>query len=158
MNTDWSPVVAALIFLVASVTDWIDGFLARKLNQTTKFGAFLDPVADKILVTIALVLIAEQFHSWLVTIPVALMIAREIIISALREWMAEQGARNVVRVSRAGKAKTALQMICITTLLCRSGIMMTSIGMVALYASTTLTIYSMYGYLKSARGSLANQE
>ncbi|MFJ5158177.1 CDP-diacylglycerol--glycerol-3-phosphate 3-phosphatidyltransferase [Pantoea sp. NPDC088449] len=154
MDSAWSTAMTAIIFLVASATDWLDGFLARKLNQTTKFGAFLDPVADKVLITIALVLIAEHFHSWWVTIPAAIIIAREIIISALREWMAELGERSSVKVSRAGKVKTSLQMICLTALLWRSGLTITSIGIIALYASTALTIYSMYDYLSSAKNML----
>ena len=79
----WSPFAAALIFCVAAVTDWFDGFLARRWNQSTRFGAFLDPVADKVLVAIAMVLVTEHYHSWWVTLPAATMIAREIIISAL---------------------------------------------------------------------------
>lgn len=157
MDYSWSAAVTAIIFIIASATDWLDGYLARKLNQTTKFGAFLDPVADKVLVTIALVLIAEHFHSWWVTIPVAIMIAREIIISALREWMAELGKRSSVKVSWAGKLKTSLQMICLTALLWRSGLTVTSIGMIALYASTALTIYSMCGYLKSAKDTIISR-
>lgn len=153
-DSSWSSTVTALIFLVASATDWLDGYLARKLNQTTKFGAFLDPVADKVLVTIALVLIAEHFHSWWVTIPVSIMIAREIIISALREWMAELGKRSSVKVSWVGKLKTSFQMICLTALLWRSGLTVTSIGIITLYASTALTLYSMYGYLKAAKDTI----
>lgn len=86
-------------FCVAAVTDWFDGFLARRWNQSTRFGAFLDPVADKVLVAIAMVLVTEHYHSWWVTLPAATMIAREIIISALREWMAELGKRSSVAVS-----------------------------------------------------------
>lgn len=98
-----SPFAAALIFCVAAVTDWFDGFLARRWNQSTRFGAFLDPVADKVLVAIAMVLVTEHYHSWWVTLPAATMIAREIIISALREWMAELGKRSSVVVSGLGK-------------------------------------------------------
>ncbi len=90
-------------FCVAAVTDWFDGFLARRWNQSTRFGAFLDPVADKVLVAIAMVLVTEHYHSWWVTLPAATMIAREIIISALREWMAELGKRSSVAVSGLGK-------------------------------------------------------
>ncbi|MCA1176231.1 MULTISPECIES: CDP-diacylglycerol--glycerol-3-phosphate 3-phosphatidyltransferase [unclassified Pantoea] len=154
IDYSWSAAVTTIIFIVASATDWLDGYLARRLNQTTQFGAFLDPVADKVLVTIAFVLIAEHFHSWWVTIPVSIMIAREIIISALREWMAELGERNSVKVSWAGKLKTSLQMICLTALLWRSGLTLTSIGVIALYTSTALTIYSMYGYLRAAKKHL----
>jgi CDP-diacylglycerol--glycerol-3-phosphate 3-phosphatidyltransferase len=85
----WAPFACALIFLVAAVTDWFDGYLARRWNQSTRFGAFLDPVADKVMVAIAMVLVAEHYHTWWVTLPAATMIGREIIISALREWMAD---------------------------------------------------------------------
>lgn len=106
----WAPFATALIFVVAAVTDWFDGFLARRWKQTTRFGAFLDPVADKVMVAIALVLVAEYFHAWWITLPAATMIAREIIISALREWMAEIGKRSSVAVSWIGKVKTTAQM------------------------------------------------
>lgn len=95
----------ALIFLIAAVTDWFDGYLARRWNQSTRFGAFLDPVADKVMVAIAMVLVAEHYHTWWVTLPAATMIGREIIISALREWMAELGKRSSVAVSGLGKLK-----------------------------------------------------
>lgn len=97
--------VSALIFCIAAITDWFDGFLARRWNQSTRFGAFLDPVADKVLVAIAMVLVTEHYHSWWVTLPAATMIAREIIISALREWMAELGKRSSVAVSGSVKSK-----------------------------------------------------
>ncbi len=106
----WAPFACALIFFVAAVTDWFDGFLARRWNQSTRFGAFLDPVADKVMVAIAMVLVAEHYHTWWVTLPAATMIAREIIISALREWMAELGKRSSVAVSWIGKVKTTAQM------------------------------------------------
>ncbi|MCG7587445.1 CDP-diacylglycerol--glycerol-3-phosphate 3-phosphatidyltransferase, partial [Photobacterium sp. OFAV2-7] len=82
----WAPFATALIFFIAGVTDWFDGYLARKLNQTTRFGAFIDPVADKVMVATAMVLVVEHYHSLWVTIPAVTMIGREIIISALREW------------------------------------------------------------------------
>ncbi len=99
----WAPMVCASIFVFAAVTDWFDGFLARLWRQTTRFGAFLDPVADKVMVAVALVLVSEHYHSWWITLPAATMIAREIIISALREWMAELGKRSSVAVSWIGK-------------------------------------------------------
>ncbi len=99
-----APMVSALIFCIAAITDWFDGFLARRWNQSTRFGAF-DPVADKVLVAIAMVLVTEHYHSWWVTLPAATMIAREIIISALREWMAELGKRSSVAVSGSVKSK-----------------------------------------------------
>lgn len=109
----------ALIFIFAAITDWLDGFLARRWKQTTRFGAFLDPVADKVMVAMALVLVAEHFHSWWITLPAATMIAREIIISALREWMAEIGKRSSVAVSWIGKVKTTAQMLALFALLWR---------------------------------------
>ena len=97
-----APFITTLIFFIAGVTDWFDGYLARRLKQTTRFGAFLDPVADKVMVVAALVLIVEYQHSFWVTVPAIIMISREIIISALREWMAELGERNKVAVSWMG--------------------------------------------------------
>ena len=108
---------SSLIFILACVTDWLDGYLARKLDQCTPFGAFLDPVADKILVTVALVMLAANFASPWFVIPAAIMVAREILISALREWMAREQQRNVVAVGYLGKVKTTVQMIAIIVLL-----------------------------------------
>ncbi|EFW11216.1 putative phosphatidylglycerophosphate synthetase, partial [Serratia symbiotica str. Tucson] len=82
----WAPMVCAIIFVFAAITDWFDGFLARSWKQTTRFGAFLDPVADKVMVAVALILVVDYYHIWWVTLPAATMIAREIIISSLREW------------------------------------------------------------------------
>ena len=106
----WAPFIAAMIFFAAGFTDWLDGMLARKLGQTSRFGAFIDPVADKVLVVTALILITQHYHSIWVTIPAVGMIAREVIISALREWMAEIGKRASVAVSWVGKVKTGAQM------------------------------------------------
>ena len=115
----WASFACALIFLVAAVTDWFDGYLARRWNQSTRFGAFLDPVADKVMVAIAMVLVAEHYHTWWVTLPAATMIGREIIISALREWMAELGKRSSVAVSWIGKVKTTAQMTSLVWMLWR---------------------------------------
>ncbi len=92
-----------LFFLLHSITDAFDGYLARKWNQTTRLGAFLDPVADKVLVAVAFVCVAEYYHTWWITIPICIMIAREIIISALREWMAELGKGPVLPFRFGGK-------------------------------------------------------
>ena len=97
------------IYVFSCLTDWIDGFLARKLKQTSAFGAFLDPVADKLMVATALVLLVCQLPVWWFAVPVALIICRELGVSALREWMAERGARNTIKVGSLGKVKTALQ-------------------------------------------------
>ncbi|MCK5361279.1 MAG: CDP-diacylglycerol--glycerol-3-phosphate 3-phosphatidyltransferase, partial [Gammaproteobacteria bacterium] len=115
LDVKWSNQLATVIFVVAAITDWLDGFLARKLNQYTPFGAFLDPVADKLIVATALVLLAtdDNVLNMVISVPlfaaaVAIIIGREIVISALREWMAELGKRASVAVSYIGKVKTAL--------------------------------------------------
>ncbi|MEM6159747.1 CDP-diacylglycerol--glycerol-3-phosphate 3-phosphatidyltransferase [Erwinia sp. P6884] len=150
----WAPLACALIFIVAAVTDWFDGYLARRWKQTTRFGAFLDPVADKVMVAMALVLVAEYFHSWWITLPAATMIAREIIISALREWMAEIGKRSSVAVSWIGKVKTTAQMLALFALLWRYDSTVIAIGVVALYVAAVLTFWSMYQYLSASRDDL----
>ena len=144
----WSPFAAALIFCVAAVTDWFDGFLARRWNQSTRFGAFLDPVADKVLVAIAMVLVTEHYHSWWVTLPAATMIAREIIISALREWMAELGKRSSVAVSWIGK---------LAWLLWRPNIWVEYAGIALFFVAAVLTLWSMLQYLSAARADLLDQ-
>ncbi|MFB6421896.1 MAG: CDP-diacylglycerol--glycerol-3-phosphate 3-phosphatidyltransferase [Candidatus Malihini olakiniferum] len=146
----WAPILCTFIFLVSAVTDWIDGFLARRLKKTTRFGAFLDPVADKIMVAVALVLVAEHYHVWWITLPATTMIAREIFISALREWMAEIGKRSYVSVSWVGKVKTTTQMLALVGLLWRPERMVESAGIVALYIAVMLTFWSMFHYLSAA--------
>ncbi|KAA8996617.1 CDP-diacylglycerol--glycerol-3-phosphate 3-phosphatidyltransferase [Affinibrenneria salicis] len=150
----WAPAVCAIIFVFAAVTDWFDGFLARRLKQTTRFGAFLDPVADKVMVAIALVLVAEHYHAWWITLPAATMIAREIIISALREWMAEIGKRSSVAVSWIGKVKTTAQMLALVALLWRPEPLVEGAGVIALYIAAVLTFWSMFQYLNAARNDL----
>ncbi|MCC3701198.1 CDP-diacylglycerol--glycerol-3-phosphate 3-phosphatidyltransferase [Rouxiella badensis] len=150
----WAPAACALIFVLAAITDWFDGYLARRWKQTTRFGAFLDPVADKVLVAIALVLVAEYFHAWWITLPAATMIAREIIISALREWMAEIGKRSSVAVSWIGKVKTMAQMLSLVALLWRPNDIAVGVGVVALYIAAVLTFWSMFQYLFAARNDL----
>ena len=113
----WSALACAVIFAVAGITDWVDGYLARKMEQSTKLGAFLDPVADKLMVAAALVLLVEAHATALLAIPAIVIISREITVSALREWMAELGKRASVAVSFVGKVKTTVQMIAITGLL-----------------------------------------
>ncbi|MBD1572934.1 CDP-diacylglycerol--glycerol-3-phosphate 3-phosphatidyltransferase [Vibrio sp. S17_S38] len=150
----WAPFAAAMVFWVAGFTDWLDGVLARKLGQTSRFGAFLDPVADKVMVAVALLLIAEHYHTIWITIPAATMIAREIIISALREWMAEIGKRASVAVSWIGKWKTLSQMFALWVLIWRYDDWMVWVGYAALYIATALTYWSMIQYLKAAKGDL----
>lgn len=149
----WSAFFSALIFSLAAITDWADGYIARKYNQSTPFGAFLDPVADKLMVAVALVLLVEVHASALFAIPAVVIVGREIVISALREWMAELGKRAAVAVSNIGKIKTTCQMIAIIVLLLfRPGVsdFMTAIGYLTLYIAATLTLWSMFLYLKAA--------
>lgn len=145
---------ASFVFCLAAITDALDGYLARKLEQSTPFGAFLDPVADKVMVAVALVLIAVDSVSLWITIPAIIMISREIVISALREWMAELGKRANVAVSNLGKYKTIAQMLALIGLIWRPEFWLVSwftpVGMVLLYIATVLTIWSMYCYLKAA--------
>ncbi|HCD1091647.1 TPA: CDP-diacylglycerol--glycerol-3-phosphate 3-phosphatidyltransferase [Proteus mirabilis] len=149
-----APLICAIIFMVAAATDWFDGFLARRWKQTTRFGAFLDPVADKVMVATALVLTTEHYHVWWITLPAATMIAREIIISSLREWMAELGKRNSVAVSWIGKVKTTAQMGALVVLLWRPTIEAEWFGFVLLYIATVLTFWSMFQYLSAAWSDL----
>ena len=113
----WTSVTAAAIFALASATDWLDGWIARRWNQYSAFGAFLDPVADKLMVAIALFLIVQGHPSAWMALWAAVIVGREIAVSALREWMAEFGQRSKVKVAFLGKIKTAVQMIAITCLL-----------------------------------------
>lgn len=148
----WSNVAACGVFLAAALTDYLDGYLARRLNQMTPFGAFLDPVADKIMVAVALVLLTEQYSSPWFAVPAAIIIGREIVISALREWMAELGKRTSVAVSFIGKVKTFVQMGALTLLLAfpnGSGVF-SVLGLVALYVAAGLTLWSMVIYLNAA--------
>ncbi|MBU0455673.1 MAG: CDP-diacylglycerol--glycerol-3-phosphate 3-phosphatidyltransferase [Pseudomonadota bacterium] len=149
----WSGIGAAVIFAFAGITDWLDGYLARKLGQTTAFGAFLDPVADKLVVAVALVVLVSDPHLPYIALPAAVIIGREIAISALREWMAELGKRASVAVSYVGKVKTTMQIISIIALLAcnpfRPGFLM-FVGYVSLYIAAILTLWTMIMYLKAA--------
>jgi len=147
----WSYFVSAAIFALAAGTDWLDGYLARRLDQTTPFGAFLDPVADKLMVAVALTVLIEAHSSVILTIPAMVIIGREIVISALREWMAEIGSRASVAVSYIGKVKTTAQMVSITLLLAYPvGETWTWLGLALLYIAAVLTLWSMVLYLKAA--------
>lgn len=149
--------LASLFFGAAAFTDWLDGYLARRLNQTTRFGAFLDPVADKLIVVTALVLLIGNHDSLLLTIPGVVIIGREIVISALREWMAEMNRRGVVAVSWIGRVKTTMQMVAIITLLANPPVLgrpWVIVGLVLLYAAALLTLWSMATYLRAAWPSL----
>ena len=145
--------IAAIIFILAGVTDLLDGYLARKLNQTSAFGAFLDPVADKLIVTCALVIVVYRHPSFQVLIPALIIIGREITVSALREWMAELGNRGKVAVSYLGKIKTTLQIIAIVFLLWFHpifGLPTFEIGLWLLAIAAILTVISLIDYLRAA--------
>ncbi len=149
----WARLAAALIFIVAALTDWFDGYLARQLEQTSKFGAFLDPVADKLMVAAALVLLVSADPRVGVTVAAVVIVGREITISALREWMAELGGRTTVAVSMIGKFKTAAQMIAISLMLWQQdlfGLPIYQLGLALLYIAAVLTIWSMIAYLRAA--------
>ncbi|QLB20353.1 CDP-diacylglycerol--glycerol-3-phosphate 3-phosphatidyltransferase [Vespertiliibacter pulmonis] len=150
----YSAEITTFVFFIASITDLFDGYLARKWNQTTRLGAFLDPVADKVLVAIALVSVVEYYHTWWISIPSGIMIAREIIISALREWMSEIGERANVAVSIWGKVKTMAQMLALGGLLWRQSQTMEVLAIILLYMASGLTIWSMLQYLKASKSSL----
>ncbi|MDY6323242.1 MAG: CDP-diacylglycerol--glycerol-3-phosphate 3-phosphatidyltransferase [Succinivibrio sp.] len=156
--TEQSNLLAAIVFIIAAMTDLLDGFLARKLHKTTKFGAFLDPVADKIMVCVALVLVVEYYSvhvslffphiNLFVTIPAMIIVAREITVSALREWMAELGKRALVAVSWVGKWKTTIQLVSIALLIWRYNEAVIYGALAMLAVATVLTIWSMAMYLK----------
>ena len=144
--------IAACIFAAAGITDWLDGFIARKFHLMSPFGAFLDPVADKLLVSTSLLLLVSHSQINYITIPAIVIVGREIVISALREWMAEIGNRASVTVGYVGKLKTLLQMIALLLLIAFKPIdsVLGSLGFVLLYVSAILTIWSMVIYLSIA--------
>lgn len=164
LSYSWAPPLATILFVLAALTDWLDGYLARRLNQTSAFGAFLDPVADKLMVASALVLLASDprvqarvIDVRLFTIVVIIIIGREITVSALREWMAELGGRARVAVSVVGKLKTIGQMVAIPFMIYRKplwGAPIFIVGEMLLYLAAALTLWSMAVYLKAAWPSL----
>ncbi|MBV1776297.1 CDP-diacylglycerol--glycerol-3-phosphate 3-phosphatidyltransferase [Burkholderiaceae bacterium DAT-1] len=163
-NSSISPIaknlVSAGLFAAAGITDWFDGYLARKWNQTSAFGAFLDPVADKLMVAAALILLVqiERADAWLAMI----IIGREITISALREWMAQLGASKSVAVSFVGKIKTTVQMAAILLLLLHDnfipGVPTMLLGTLCLFAAALLTLWSMGYYLRVAWPELSSRQ
>ncbi|EPJ88204.1 CDP-diacylglycerol--glycerol-3-phosphate 3-phosphatidyltransferase [Pseudomonas syringae] len=148
----WSYMAASSVFAFAAATDWLDGYLARRLEQSTPFGAFLDPVADKLMVAVALVLLVQAHANLWLTLPAAVIIGREIVISALREWMAELGARAQVAVSNLGKWKTAAQMLALVILLANppAFTFWVIVGYVLLLLAAGLTLWSMVQYMRAA--------
>jgi CDP-diacylglycerol--glycerol-3-phosphate 3-phosphatidyltransferase len=161
----WAHLAATAVFSLAAFTDWLDGYLARRLGATSAFGAFLDPVADKLMVATALVLIVDANPTplggiWL-AVPAAIIVGREITISALREWMAELGATATVAVSMLGKVKTSAQMAALLLLIYQeplAGLPTALVGFGLLYVAAILTLWSMAMYLKAAWPVLATQQ
>src|SRR5580658_5771153 len=149
----WADPAACAAFALAGITDSLDGYYARKLGQTSRLGAFLDPVADKLIVAAALVLIVSRDPRWFVAIACIVIIGREIAVSALREWMAEIGARGKIKVSVLGKYKTIMQIVGLSLLLFREdllGIPMYKLGLVLTAIAAVLTLWSMVQYLRLA--------
>lgn len=156
----YANVAATGLFILAAVTDWLDGYLARKWDAATPLGAFIDPVADKLLVVITALLVLQQTPTWYVLLPVMIIIGREVIISALREWMAQIGAQKSVKVSWIGKWKTTFQLIAIGCLIYHNDLFslpVFKIGIAALYIATALTLWSMVQYLRAAWPNLTNK-
>jgi len=150
---EWARTASAVVFAVAALSDWLDGFLARKMQLSSRFGAFLDPVADKLMVVTALILLLQENTGFFFMLATMVIIGREITVSALREWMAEVGQRASVAVSIVGKLKTAVQMLAITLLLYQQpvfGISTYQAGVITLYISAFLTLWSMLKYLLAA--------
>ena len=150
---NWSDMACGLLFALVGITDAFDGYLARKLGQVSRLGAFLDPVADKLIVATALVLIVAKDPVWYVTLTAAIIIGREIAISALREWMAEIGARHKMKVSGVAKFKTIVQIVGLSMMLFRQDILglpvyWTGLGLTV--AAAVLTLWSMAAYLRAA--------
>lgn len=149
----WANIASVVVFIFAALTDWADGFIARKFHLSSAFGAFLDPVADKLMVATALVLLVQQTPTVVFALAAAVIIGREIVISALREWMAKMGESGRVKVSAVGKVKTIFQMVAIIFLLFNENlwnIPIELIGQLLLYIAAALTLWSMWVYLHSA--------
>jgi len=150
--------LSCIIFTIAGITDALDGYVARKYNQQSRFGAFLDPVADKLIVATTLVIIVEADERAIMALIAAIIIGREITISALREWMAELGARNLVAVSGFGKLKTTMQMVGLGAMLWwypLYGVPVRTLGFAMLLIAAGLTLWSMFAYLRAAWPTLS---
>jgi len=153
----WKHLLLTTLFFFAGISDWFDGYLARKLKQQSAFGAFLDPVADKLMVTIAMALLVNAHPGALMALPAVVIIGREIAVSALREWMASLGENAKVKVSYVGKVKTFTQLLAIGFLLYEKDIgsfQPLLVGYVLLYIAAILTLWSMFVYLSAAWPSL----
>lgn len=156
LDWQWAHQASAFVFWFAAITDWFDGYLARKLQQSSAFGAFLDPVADKLIVAAALLLITHTYANVWITVPAVILMAREIYISALREWMASKGKRELVKVGFIGKAKTMAQMLALIGLLSELEYFMgfplfwVTLGHILLYIAAVLSLWSMIEYSLAA--------
>jgi CDP-diacylglycerol---glycerol-3-phosphate 3-phosphatidyltransferase len=155
--SDWESgnLVAAIVFTVASISDWLDGYLARKLNLTSDYGAFIDPVADKLLVAVVLIVLLAAYPAlWIAT---SIIVGREILVSALREWMATRNKRDSVAVAFSGKVKTTIQMIAIALLLLGSPTTPEFIwqaGYILLNLAALVSLWSMIQYFRNAWSTL----
>ncbi len=150
---EWANAAAVVVFVLAAITDWLDGWVARRFGMTSNFGAFLDPVADKLMVTVALVIIVQRHPEMLLAFAAAIIIGREITVSALREWMAALGESARVKVAWTGKIKTIMQMVAIGFLLYGEALWLLpvlEIGRWLLLVAAALTIVSMVAYLRAA--------
>ena len=144
--------IAGLLFAVASITDLLDGYIARRTGKTSRFGTFLDPTADKLTVISALVLLVGAHGELWLTLPGLVIVCRELLVSSLREWMAERQVRSQVAVTEISKAKTVVQMAAIVILLSNDAVVnvWTILGFIMIYVATALTLWSMFMHLRSA--------
>ena len=158
---DWAGQAAGILFGLAAVTDWFDGFLARKLGQTSRFGEFLDPIADKLLVSTSLIVLLQNDPKLYLALFAAIIIGREIAVSALREWMSQLGSSAAVKVTYFAKWKTTLQMFGIGFMLYQTpsfGIPVYATGQILLAAAACLTLWSMVEYLKASWPTITDND
>ena len=161
MPFHWANEVALIIYLFASLTDLVDGWWARRSGQVSRFGAFLDPVADKLMVCTILVIVVQQNPNIILALAASVIICREVLVSALREWMSEMGRRGLVAVGWLGKLKTVMQMTAIGFLVYSDNLWrlpMFSIGLILLLIAAALTLWSMMQYLQAARPTLFEED
>lgn len=159
LDTPHRYILAAFLFWLAGITDFLDGYLARKLKETSNFGAFLDPIADKILVAGMMVMLVEYYRAWWILIPAVIIIYREIMVSGLREWMAKRGEDKKVQVALLGKIKTAFQMGAIFGLILVPELpWLKTTAIIFMWIATALTVVSMGLYFYDARRAFDEHE
>lgn len=146
---------AAFVFALAAITDGLDGYIARRFDQFTPFGAFLDPVADKVMVAASLIVVVENYAVWWISIPALAIVSRELVVSALREWMAQIGKQDQVKVSNLGKIKTTAQMVAIGSLIWEANTFVIVVATILLYVAFVLSLWSMWEYLRAAWSDLS---